>query len=291
MTTSRRVGLWLEMSALFVVAPGLLAMAFHRGWLSPRWLFPGMWLLALTCALLLARDPACPFRHTNLRERVPRRLGVVAGLVAVGAAAFALLPGYWRLIGAPLVVLAGFLLLDLWFDRRLVWNVRGARRDVPRVLVTFLVGALLLGVTLWAYEPERLFILARERPQILALIATMYPLLSVWPQELAFRVFFFHRYAELFARSGVPTEHRTENSRWAFLLLNALVFAWAHIVMLNPLALVICVPGGLLFAYTYARTRSLAAVWLEHALYGVWIFTVGWGWYFFAGARILPPPT
>ena len=45
--------------------------------------------------------------------------------------------------------------------------------------------------------------------------------------------------------------------------------------------------GGLIFAYRYTRTRSFLAVWLEHALYGDLIFTVGLGRFFFTGVANL----
>jgi hypothetical protein len=41
--------------------------------------------------------------------------------------------------------------------------------------------------------------------------------------------------------------------------------------------------AGAFFATTYARTKSLAAVWLQHALFGALVFTLGMGKYFFHG--------
>jgi hypothetical protein len=41
--------------------------------------------------------------------------------------------------------------------------------------------------------------------------------------------------------------------------------------------------GGWFFAETYARTRSMRLVWLEHALYGCLVFTIGLGDYFYHG--------
>ena len=45
--------------------------------------------------------------------------------------------------------------------------------------------------------------------------------------------------------------------------------------------------GGLIFAYRFVKTRSLLAVWLEHALYGDLIFTSGLGRFFFTGVANL----
>lgn len=43
-----------------------------------------------------------------------------------------------------------------------------------------------------------LFAFPREDPLIWALVMVLYPLLSVYPQELIFRGFVFHRYATVF---------------------------------------------------------------------------------------------
>jgi uncharacterized protein len=275
---------WIELIALFILAPGLLALALHLGWARPSWLFPSIWILALLCAAILWRDPTFPARNASLGTQAFKLLGLIVVLILIAIVLFVTLQNRWRLLGVPLLILTGFVMLDGWFNRREVWNLPAAKRDLPRILGIFVPSAVIVGLTLWRYEPERLFILARERPEILAIITLFYPLLSVWPQELAFRTFFFHRYAPLFVRKG----HGPETPRRPALLIfaNTLIFAWAHIVMLNTLALMMCILGGALFAYTYHRTRSLAAVWLEHTLHGVWIFAVGWGWYFFAGARL-----
>ena len=42
--------------------------------------------------------------------------------------------------------------------------------------------------------------------------------------------------------------------------------------------------GGLLFAYTYAQSRSTFACVLEHSLWGIWMFTLGMGDYLDSGA-------
>lgn len=35
--------------------------------------------------------------------------------------------------------------------------------------------------------------------------------------------------------------------------------------------------GGLLFAFTFQKTKSTLLVTVEHAIYGSWLFTVGMG--------------
>ena len=70
----------------------------------------------------------------------------------------------------------------------------------------------------------------------------------------------------------------------AMLLVSGLGFGFAHIVFGNWVAPTLCAIGGLLFAQTYQRTRSLALVAIEHALFGDFIFTLGLGRYFYHGA-------
>lgn len=79
-------------------------------------------------------------------------------------------------------------------------------------------------------------------------ILLLYPLISALPQELIFRVFIFHRYRALFP--GTRT----------LPLVSAGVFALAHLVLGNWVAVLLSLAGGLLFAYTYARTGSLGLV-------------------------------
>jgi membrane protease YdiL (CAAX protease family) len=112
----------------------------------------------------------------------------------------------------------------------------------------------------------------------------LYPLLSVYPQELLYRGFFFHRYAPLFG------------SGRGMLLASALSFGFVHIIFRNTLAVFLCVSGGLLFALTYNQSGSLLLACLEHALFGNFLFTIGLGQFFYHRSRLStallesPPP-
>jgi uncharacterized protein len=171
--------------------------------------------------------------------------------------------------GASLAVL----LADRSFDRRQLWNRAGAWPHLRMVLLRALaLAAGLLAMTALLL-PGSLLQLPRTRPVLWVAVLVLYPVLSVYLQELIFRAFFFHRYAVLFA------------SERARVLASAVAFALAHLVMRNLFALVLSFIGGVLFARTYARSRSLLLVGLEHALLGDAIFTVGLGSYFFDGAK------
>lgn len=67
-------------------------------------------------------------------------------------------------------------------------------------------------------------------------------------------------------------------------IMSAIVFAYAHMLFINPIAPTFSFVAGLLFAVTYLKTKSLALVTVEHALYGNAIFVIGLGYYFYSGA-------
>ncbi len=147
-----------------------------------------------------------------------------------------------------------------------------AAREKRRVLLLFFVSALVLAAGTYLYHPERFLAFVSERPHLWAMVMMGYPILSVLPQEVIYRIFFFERYAVLFKQD------------WMMVLMSGLAFGHAHIMFQNVVSYGLSVLGGWIFAYTYLRTRSFWAVWAEHALYGNFIFTVGLGWYFYTGA-------
>lgn len=189
-----------------------------------------------------------------------------------------LFPALWALSFYALAIL----LIDPDFDRRTLWNRRAMSAAMPRVLIAFaaLGSVLLLGIAAYdrfgaAAEPL-LFSLPRRNPTLWAIIMTFYPLVSVYPQEIVWRTFVFHRYARLFPS---PT---------TMIAASAVAFGFAHVVFHNVIAMTLCTVGGCLFALTYARSRSTLAAWIEHALYGCLVFTAGIGSYFYSGSVHTP---
>ncbi|NNL15712.1 MAG: CPBP family intramembrane metalloprotease [Flavobacteriaceae bacterium] len=132
-------------------------------------------------------------------------------------------------------------------------------------LVKFLIIALLTTLYVWFTNRSDLFVVLRNKPVLWLIILFVYSLLSVYPQEILYRTFFFQRYRSLFKNEKL------------FILLNALVFSMGHLFFKNGLVLVLTFFGGLLFAMTYAKTKSTVLVSIEHAIYGSWLFTVGMG--------------
>jgi membrane protease YdiL (CAAX protease family) len=173
------------------------------------------------------------------------------------------------------IVAAGALLVLWWdrsFDRRWLWNAREFRKEWRRMLVLFVIAAPFLLLYVWIALPDRLFAFPREHTLIWFIVCLVYPVVSVYPQEVLYRPFLFHRYSMLF------------ETRWRRIVVSALVFSYLHIVFWSPIALVLTLLGGFVFAWTYDRSRSTFAVSVEHTIYGIYVFTIGYGWYFYTGS-------
>lgn len=141
----------------------------------------------------------------------------------------------------------------------------GTKADWRNITLRFGAFALLSTAVMAVFLPERLFAVVLHNPQLWISISLFYSLFSVLPQEFLYRTFFFKRYGSLI------------KSTTLFVLLNALLFSLAHVMFANPLVYLLTFIGGILFARTHLQTNSLTLVCLEHAAYGVWLFTLGIG--------------
>jgi membrane protease YdiL (CAAX protease family) len=196
------------------------------------------------------------------------------GLPALFAFRVIDVPFFALLLSAAAIT--GFILWrDRSFDRTALWNAAGWREGIGGVLSLWLLGVVALSAIVLVFVPEVFLRFPRERPQLWALVMVAYPILSVYPQNIIYRAFVFHRYRGVF--------RGPEAMLWA----SALAFCFGHVIFHNWVALTLTLAGGLIFARTYQKHRSLALCATEHALYGQLIFTVGLGWYLvhrFAGS-------
>lgn len=140
------------------------------------------------------------------------------------------------------------------------------------ILVRFAVIAPVVTILVWATSPEDFLSFPRENPRIWMMVIVLYPLLSVWPQEVLYRALIYKRYAVVFGEGR------------GYLIASALAFGYMHIIFLNWIAVAMTLAGGFIFADNYRKGRSLMLVSIEHALYGCLIFTVGLGRFFYVGA-------
>lgn len=181
---------------------------------------------------------------------------------------FPILPLLWVFAGGCV----GLLIRDPTFDRTDLTRISALRGGLRSLLIRVLVSAIVLFIVVWMVAPTLLFNLIKHRPWLWLLIVFLYPLLSVYPQELIYRTYFFHRYGVL-----IP-------NKWFLIALNAMLFGYMHVLFHNWIAVGLTTAGGVLFAVTYERTRSTLLVALEHALYGGLLFTLGLGQFFYMGA-------
>lgn len=179
-----------------------------------------------------------------------------------------LLPYDFKIKSVTILVAFFYLLYTLFKQTNITFKIKPAidwKSFWNNVLLKFAIIAIVTTIYVGYMNMDALFCVPRSRPGLFFIILVVYTLLSVWPQEIIYRTFFFERYGNLF------------KDRRLLLFINAIVFSLAHLFFKNALVIVLTFLGGLLFGYTYYKTRSTTLVSIEHALYGNWLFTVGMG--------------
>ena len=133
-------------------------------------------------------------------------------------------------------------------------------------ITVFSSAILILGIViLQIYDPSQLFKVPQHKPLLWVTILFVYSFFSVLPQELIYRKFFYMRYESLFQNKKL------------FFCINVLCFSLCHLFLKNIWVILITLLGGILFTYTYQKTKSVTLVTIEHSIYGNLVFTVGLG--------------
>lgn len=183
---------------------------------------------------------------------------------------------YWELVPihkiVALLIVAVFCGYQLWNDPDfgIQQLIRSTRHSVSKDLLLRLpLVAGGLAVLIALFHADQFFAFPAEHPVWWLTLLVLYPVLSALPQEFIYRTYFFHRYDSLFT------------VKYGTIIVSALAFAFLHVVYDNWWAVGLSFIGGLLFAITYTRTKSLFWVTVEHVLYGWLIFTLGFGNYFY----------
>ncbi len=132
---------------------------------------------------------------------------------------------------------------------------------------TAIMSVFLLAFT-WFFYPNQYFDLLINNFDLWLKIVLIYPFFSVIPQELVFRVYFYHRFKGL-----VP-------GKYFLIIINAVLFSFTHIIFENWVVIIFTFIASILFSLTYLRYRSFVIVALEHSLYGLLVFTLGPGAFF-----------
>lgn len=181
---------------------------------------------------------------------------------------FNTLEGWLKII--PLFLIAGFftvlLLSDKSFDSKILYtfNFKQFRRSVYRLVV---IAILIIGFTWWFYT-DLLFEYIVEEPYGYMVTFFLYPIASVIPQEIIYRVYFFHRYRSIFTNKLI------------FVFVNAFVFGLIHVIYDNWVAPIATFLAAILFVFNYYKSRTLLNVSFEHYVYGIILFTAGLGYFF-----------
>lgn len=153
-----------------------------------------------------------------------------------------------------------------------IFNINININILIRIIIRWIFASLILLIITFYFFNEKFFIIQNNKPEILWKIMILYPIFSALPQEFIFCKFFFYRYKSIF---------KSDNN---LVISSALFFAITHILFLNFIAPILSFIGGLLFANTYNKHRSLLLVSIEHGLYGNTLFFIGLGWYFWGGS-------
>ena len=134
------------------------------------------------------------------------------------------------------------------------------------VIITFI--AIFIFSFSYCYDADNFMVFPRENPLTFLLVIFLYPFLSVVPQEIIFRKYFFFKFNTIMPRNYL-------------IFINGLVFSLAHVFFNNYIAIIFTFFGGIYLSWSYLRSESLALVIYEHTLFGTFIFASGLGRYFY----------
>lgn len=137
------------------------------------------------------------------------------------------------------------------------------------MLVRFAASTAILVILVRLFMPEELLVFPRERPMVWLAVMIAYPVISALPQEFLYRWFYWRRYRLLW------------RNEWRLIASSVAVFSWLHLMYDNWQGMLLTLIGGWFFADTYRRSGNLFWPWIEHAIYGQMLFTIGLGVFFY----------
>ena len=159
-------------------------------------------------------------------------------------------------------------LVILYFDKSFSFTSLRKKVDWKFIIIFSLIFLSLSFFYVILVDKDLLFIFPKTNFELWLLVILIYPFLSVIPQEIVYRVFFFQSYFP------------NERSFYFLTLLNMIVFSYGHIVFNNVHAILITAIVSPIFTYAYLKKSFFTCIVL-HALGGQIIFTLGLGKYFF----------
>lgn len=203
----------------------------------------------------------------KLLQTIPYKLTELFLLFVVIPVSFAVSFPVWIKISSGLIGFIYVIYILLRIERntfKIATHLNWRKFFIETVIKLILI-AIITIVFVWFTDADRLFEVLVNKPKLWIIILFVYSLFSVYPQELIYRTFFFQRYESLI------------KNKFLFLFINAILFSLAHLFFKNTLVIILTFFGGILFAFTFSKTKSTVLVSIEHAIYGCWLFTVGMG--------------
>ena len=155
---------------------------------------------------------------------------------------------------------------DFAWRELITWSV--PRKTLYGSVLIILASALLMLGYVWIFERQNLFNLPRANLPIFLAMCIFYPVISAYSQEIIYRTFLSRRYGSLFPKG------------WHFVLASAASFSFLHIVYYDPVSMILTFTGGLYFAWMYRMTGSVLFTSVLHGIFGMIVFGVGLGQYF-----------
>jgi len=155
---------------------------------------------------------------------------------------------------------------DFEWRELILWQV--SRRILLKNAIIILLAALLMLGYVYFFDRENLFNLPRANIWLYLGLCLFYPVFSSFGQEIIYRTFLSKRYLVILPK------------KWHFVLASALTFSFMHIVYYDPVSMILTFIGGLYFAGVYQQTRSVLFTSVLHGIFGIMIFGVGLGQYF-----------
>jgi len=200
-------------------------------------------------------------RNTNIKLVEIALLFIISPLV-LHASFPTLFKVLYLLLGVIYIIL-----ISIFIEKfsRVKIDKRQKLNFLKNISFRFLIIAILTTLVLYFQDKDVLFKVMLKKPGLWLKFSGIYILFSVIPQEFIYRTFFVKRYQTLI------------KNKTLFILINSVLFSFAHIWFQSWIVLLFTFIGSLLFANTYLQTKSTFLIILEHSLYGVWLYTVGYG--------------
>lgn len=180
----------------------------------------------------------------------------------------------------PMFVAFGYAVWWLFFYKKMHWkdfwrsySPAIEKKQLKLILLRFIVCSFIVAGLVLVFYPDKFLNFPRQYPLVFILFVIAYPVLSVVPQELLYRTFFFERYKIIF------------NNPKIMIVASTIAFSYLHIMYLNYEAVLLTLVGGYFFSRSYQVTRSLLLTCFEHSLYGILVFTLGLGGFFIRGLK------